>query len=66
MTESGQKSILEEKFASQTPIIFASFGEMAIINFFSKTKIGRVMNKKNIFLAITFEPLDQKFSKSGI
>ena len=42
-------------------IIFASFGGMASINFFSKTKNGRVMKEKNLFLAITFEPLDQKF-----
>jgi hypothetical protein len=33
---------------------------------FSKIKNGQVMNKKNLFLAITFEPLDQKFSKLGI
>ena len=39
---------------------------MASIKFLSITKNINVMNKKNLFLAITFEPLDQKFFKSGI
>ena len=65
-SESGQKSILEKKFTLQTPIIFAGFGGTTGIKFFSKTKNGQVMNEKSLFLAITIEPLDQKFLKSGI
>ena len=55
-----------EKIQLTDPYYFASFGGMASIKFFSKTKNGPVMNKKNLFLAITFEPLNQKFLKSGL
>ena len=37
---------------------------MASITIFSKTKNGQVMNKKNLFVAITFEPMNQKILKS--
>ena len=66
MSESGQKINFREKIQLTDPIIFAGFGGMASIRFFSKTKNGQVMNKKKLFLTITFEPLDQKFLKSGI
>ena len=60
-SESSKRSILDKKFTLQTPIIFANFRGAASKKIFFKTKNGRVKNKKNLFLAITFEPLDNFF-----
>ena len=51
---------LREKVQIKDPYFFASFGGMANIKIFSKTKNGQVMKNKKKF-AITFEPLDQIF-----
>jgi hypothetical protein len=50
---------LEKKCTLQNPIIFASHRKMTVNFFF-------LNGKKKLCLAITFESLDQNFSKSGI
>jgi hypothetical protein len=53
------KNLFKEKVYFTEPYIFASFRNITI-------KKNKKLYKKNLFLAITFESLDQKFSKSGI
>ena len=43
------KFVTSERGQKYFFIIFASFGGMVSIKFFSKTKNGQVMNKKNLF-----------------
>ena len=57
---------LREKFYLKDPYYFTSLGGLISIKIFSRSKNDRVMAQKNIFFAIIFYSLDQKFSKSGI
>ena len=56
-----------EKFHLNTPYIFVSFGEIA--SYYKNISLQQKMTElwpKKTFLAITFESLDQTFTKSGI